>query len=400
MSYSIFFALTNTIEYDEAYSYLYYSNTIHGFTSQSLANNHPLNSLLIYFSSYFFPYSEFMIRLPNLIFLILYLLFAIKISCNTKIKLVTFGLLILYWYLIPYYFAQARGYGIASSFVLISLYYLLNKPSTDKNILISITLLLIGSYAFLGLIPLIISAIIYYFVFEISRPIIFVKKRIVAIASIFCVFVYLVSMLISVSEEGKPLYGSYNSSFLSSTIGFYTSSFFDGNYKFGSVATNMKDISSTFGYSEISLFTCLIFFIFFVSTMLFKKKKNKVKVSLITLFCFTILYFSSLIMNKPFITGRSLLPFYPLIALSTVEIIEASLKCIKSLETKTKFKRILILIFFVALTFNYFNKIEVSLYDLSFKTKNKKIIKILEGKPNPRQLFYQKKESFVKKKID
>ena len=72
LGYSISFALTTTMQYDEAYSYLYYGTTLDDVRDLSLANNHPLNSFLIYLSSYFSPYNDFMIRLPNIIFLILY----------------------------------------------------------------------------------------------------------------------------------------------------------------------------------------------------------------------------------------------------------------------------------------------------------------------------------------
>ena len=54
------------LTYDEAYTYLNYSYT-KDFVNLTLANNHFLNSLLIYFASLIYEDVIF-IRLPNIIF--------------------------------------------------------------------------------------------------------------------------------------------------------------------------------------------------------------------------------------------------------------------------------------------------------------------------------------------
>ena len=342
-----------------------------------------------------------MIRLPNIIFLIVYLFFAIQISQKTKFKLLTFGFLTLYWYLIPGYFSQARGYGPSTSLVLIFLYQFLNKPNSVKTILSSIAVLLLASYAFLGLIPLVISACIYYFVFEIRSLIHFVNKNRFIVLGLFFGIVYISYLLFSVSSDGKPLYGAYNNSFLASTIGFYKDSFFLGHYDFGTVSKNMEAISSLYNNSSTSLIYFVVVYLCFIAFALYKKQRSKIKVSLVAIMCFTLLYLSSIIMNKPFITGRSLLPFFPVVVMSIVEIIEYFVSFINVIDLNGRYKRIISLLLFIGLLFNYKNTTEDKIFHILKKDKQEKIKDILtkEGWP-PTKRYYIKKEELILKKIE
>ena len=394
--YSIYNSIFSTLHYDEAYSYLYYSQRLLDFTDIGLANNHPLNSLLIYLSTYYFRFNDFMIRLPNIIFLFFYLLFAIKISKRTQLKLVTFGLLTLYWYLVPEFFSQARGYGIASSIVLFFLYQFLNKECTNKTILTSIAILLVASYAFLGLVPLIVSVSIYYLIFVIQNPINFIKKNLLIILSLFSGLIYITNLLISVSTEGNPLYGSFNNSFLTSTIGFYKDSFLKGDYNFGTVSNNMLNASSLYNTSDTLFAVILTGLICFVGLLIYKKEAERVKTTIVAILCFSLLYISSILMHKPFITGRSLLPFYPVIVISIIEILEYIITYFKLINKNETCRRVISLLLFVALLFNYQEKINKPLFNLSMGVKQKEIKEIInESKSSPHQLYYQEQKAFL-----
>ena len=398
--YSIYNSIFSTLHYDEAYSYLYYSQRILDFTDIGLANNHPLNSLLIYLSSYYFKFNDFMIRLPNIIFLFFYLLFAVKISKKTQLKLLTFGLLTLYWYLVPNFFSQARGYGIASSIVLFFLYQFLNKPFNNKTILTSITILLVASYAFLGLVPLILSVSIYYLVFVIKNPISFIKKNLIIVLSLSSALIYITHILISVSAEGNPLYGSFNNSFLASTIGFYKDSFLKGIYDFGAVSNNMTNASSFYNASDNIFFVVtLIGLMCFVGLLIYKKEEGRIKTTIVAILCFALLYISSILMHKPFITGRSLLPFYPVIVISIIEILEFIISYFKAINENEAYKRTIGLFLFIALLFNYQEKINKPLFNLSIEKKREEINGIMnESNGSPHQLYYQKQKDLLEKR--
>ena len=393
LTYTIYNAIFATIGYDEAYTYIYYGSAFRGFFQIDLANNHPLNSLLIYLSSYFFEHNDFMIRLPNIVFLVLYLFYAIKISKRTKFKLLTFGLLTLYWYLIPGYFSQARGYGISASLVIIFLYQFLNKPHSTKNILSSIAILLLASYAFLGLIPLVISVCIYYLIFEIKNFSYFINKIRYSIICLFSAMCYVSYLLFSVSVDGKPLYGAFNNSFLESTIGFYSRSFLLGEYAFGTVGKNMINTSPANDMLHTPFLACIIGLLVFIGLSLYKKQKSKVRVSLIAIMCFSLLYFSSVIMNKPFITGRSLLPFFPVIALALIEIIENALSFIKAIDLNEHYQRGIGLLLFISLLLNYQLKTEGKIFHIFKKDKEEKVRKILKKDGYyPPKIYYEKKK--------
>jgi hypothetical protein len=83
-SISFYRATFTSITYDEAYTYMAYAKNFNSSSFEalikpiSLANNHFLNTILIFISSTIIgePYSEIAIRLPNLLFYIIYFCFS------------------------------------------------------------------------------------------------------------------------------------------------------------------------------------------------------------------------------------------------------------------------------------------------------------------------------------
>lgn len=335
LMYAVIMAATSSISYDEAYTYMRYSTSwAHDFFETNYANNHPLNSILIYLTAFFFPYNEFAIRLPNLIFLLLYLVISAKIATKTpKYKLLVFGLLVFYWMLIPQYFSLARGYGISTALVLLFLMYFKKETESSRDIIKNFYILMFASYAFTGLLPVVVVLAIYYLFFEIKFDLLaFIKKHLFHLVFLFVNYMYIAYFLISVSSGGKPVYGS-NKSFSESITGYYIRSF--------------SKLTDSFPIGEIGLiFISVAFFLLGVIMLFITGKKGKI--TFVTLFSFAFFYIASKFSGQPYITGRLLLPLYPLVVLSFIEILDFLL-------TRFKSEKILFLspVLFGLLLYNY-----------------------------------------------
>ncbi len=109
-------AASSDLTWDEAWTYLFYGRTPLGFTVLDYANDHPLNSILIWASTRMFGNSEFIIRIPNVLAGGLYLYSCARLIGAVRVKLLAFALCVLQPYLLDY-FALARGYGIAAALV-------------------------------------------------------------------------------------------------------------------------------------------------------------------------------------------------------------------------------------------------------------------------------------------
>lgn len=304
--YTSIMAAISTINYDEAYTYFKYANNWNPhFFATTYANNHPLNTFLIYLSAYFFPYNEFAIRLPNLIFLILYLIVSIKIAQKfTKYKLIVFGLLVMYWMLIPQYFSMARGYGISTALVLLFLYYFKEKEDNYSGIIRNFYILMFASYAFPGLLP-VVAAVTIYYIFEIKSGLtVFLKKQYPHIIFLFINFVFVASFLMSVTSNEKPVYGS-TMPFVVSVTDSYVKSF----------STLIPDLSIN------TLYILTVLFVLAGWVTVFYKRK-KAKIIYVTLISFILFFIASKLSGRPYITGRLLLPLYPLVILSFIEMFD------------------------------------------------------------------------------
>lgn len=335
LMYAVIMAATSSISYDEAYTYMRYSTSrAPDFFATNYANNHPLNSILIFITAFFFPYNEFAIRLPNLVFLLLYLAISAKIATKIpKYKLLVFGLLVFYWMLIPQYFSLARGYGISSALVLLFLMYFKNETESPKDIIKNFYILMFASYAFTGLLPVVAVLAIYYLFFEIKFDLLtFIKNNLRHLIFLFVNYLYIAYFLISVSSGGKPVYGS-NKSFSESVTGYYIRSF--------------SKLTDSLHIGENGLiFISVAFFLLGIIMLVFTRKKGKI--TFITILSFTFFYMASKLSGQPYITGRLLLPLYPLVVLSFMEILDFLL-------TRFKSKKILFLspVLFGLLLYNY-----------------------------------------------
>ena len=84
-----------------------------------LANNHPLNTALVMLTTAFSD-DVFLIRLPNVVAGVLYLVTAALVASKTTKPLLSLAVLALNPYLLEF-FSLARGYGLAAALVMVAL---------------------------------------------------------------------------------------------------------------------------------------------------------------------------------------------------------------------------------------------------------------------------------------
>lgn len=122
-------ALRVSITHDEAYTYIHYVKQnwlgIILYKPPHIPNNHILNTLLIKVSTGIFGLSPWALRLPNILFSILFFWYAGALAKKFRfpgIQILAFLALVLQVYFFDY-FALARGYGMALSLSLASIYH-------------------------------------------------------------------------------------------------------------------------------------------------------------------------------------------------------------------------------------------------------------------------------------
>jgi hypothetical protein len=123
-------ALKLSITHDEAYTYLHYVTknwwSIIIYKPPHIPNNHILNTLLIKISCLLFGTSSFSLRLPNVLFSLVYFYYAASIAKSFRfpgIQILAFLALCLQVYFFDF-FALARGYGMGLALIIASIYHL------------------------------------------------------------------------------------------------------------------------------------------------------------------------------------------------------------------------------------------------------------------------------------
>jgi len=378
--YTLIMSIFSTINYDEAFTYIKYANPIKPhFFNMDYANNHPLNTFFIYLFTYFYPYNEFAIKLPNLIFLIIYLILSVKIAKSfSRYKLLVFGLLTLYWVLIPQYFSQARGYGISAALVLLFLYDFNNENNDDKKIIRNFYILLFASYAYPGLLPVVAAVAIYYFLLNYKKVFVILKKHYFHIIFLLFNYIFIAYFLISTTTTGKPLYGS-KASYITAVTGSYIKTF-----------SKSKIADNIYLLYVISI----LFLLFGLVTIYYRR--TKAKIIFITLLSFLFYFIASNVSGRPYITGRLLLPLYPMVILSIAEILDFLTSGIKN----KLFYKLIDGILFILIFYNY-----IITSDLRIKNANTPDYKALvykglnpEIKP-PKGLKYHATIDFYQQKL-
>jgi 4-amino-4-deoxy-L-arabinose transferase-like glycosyltransferase len=129
-----------------------YNNIMFAENMFGTANNHVLNSLLLKKSVNLFGWHEWSIRLPNVLYFILYfvavLLLMQHISRNIFFRFAGILLFCMPHFVIDY-FSLARGYGMAVAFQTMSLYLLIRffQERKEKHLAVSFIMLALAVYA-------------------------------------------------------------------------------------------------------------------------------------------------------------------------------------------------------------------------------------------------------------
>ncbi|HMG14861.1 MAG TPA: hypothetical protein VK590_05420, partial [Saprospiraceae bacterium] len=130
------------ITFDESRTCLYYSQLpIHSiiFYDNPWPTNHVLNSLVIKLFTNIWGISQMVCRIPTLLFSFIYLVYCIKISkimCNNGFIRISIFIIFLCNPYVNDFFSLARGYGMAISLMMTSIYYLVRFIITPKYALI------------------------------------------------------------------------------------------------------------------------------------------------------------------------------------------------------------------------------------------------------------------------
>ena len=304
-------AATTGITYDEAYSYAYYAKdfNIKQYINimDNLANNHIINTIMIATTTHLFniPYNELIIRLPNLIMLILYFIGSYVISYKKKNKYLIFSSLVLNYY-VSEFFGLARGYGIATTFILYMLIFYEKAAQNkydNKNICMSILLGIFACYANTVSIIALISVLLIYFINKIKQKQLlnFIKKNILQIIGFAIAILYIIYYHFTVTGHNKPLFGETGGIF-----GYFTRSF---SWMF-------------IGKPEVIIIINIIVIIVVVLSIIIKKKELLNNSFVVLFFILNILLIIPfIILNKPFLVERCLVPFWPIIAIGMCEIV-------------------------------------------------------------------------------
>ncbi len=314
-SLTLYRTITTCITYDEAFTYMNYvpSNPFEVFRSLFVkgawANNHILNSFLISVVQLIpnSKFSELAIRVPNLLFFVIYIIYSYLISKKLKNKYLCFSLL-LFNYGVCEFFGLARGYGISCSLVLVGLYYLMTFFEKKKIdfMLLSFFFLILACYA--NTVSLIIFAAVlcstFIFILKNKMLLEILKKRFYIVIPLIVLTLLIIRYHFYVSSDGLPLYGG--------TEGFIK------NVLISSMAT--------FGFTKYVIHAAIFFFFGFI--LLYDNKFSKCKkdfiIPLMPIYLVLLILVTVLTKNM-WLTGRCLIPVWPVFALSFSKLFDALL---------------------------------------------------------------------------
>lgn len=303
-----FRAATTGITYDEAYTYLHYGRYLTGFLQVDVANNHPLNSLLVNLSGALagVRYDELAIRAPNLIAFAIYLFCAYRLSRWKGYSYVGFSLLALNPYL-DEFFGLGRGYGLATTAVLAAMLVFATSLNLDRKLILPSLLLCLASTAVYGCLVVLMSFAIHAAFVEIGIGHIraFVRRNILGVSEVLVIAVALGYALSIVTGPGRPLPDSMVQ---------------DQN----AVYALVTGYPSMFAPSALagSILGILMLAILVAGAIAARRDIVRIPFTSMTILALLITTAGTAILGMPLPTGRLLLPFYPLLILALCESVK------------------------------------------------------------------------------
>lgn len=377
-------SIANNLEYDEAYTYMRYAQEFTGFLKIDLANNHPLNTFLIWLFSLNLPYNELLIRLPNILFGVLYVIVAINFASKFRSGYLITALLLFNFFVI-HYFAMARGYGMSTALTLLGVWIILNKDEIKNYETKALYVFALSAFSYIGIIPLILVVGLEMLITAVKwRNSGFISRNILDLVAIGLFLNYLVYVLQQVSQPGKPVFGS-SEPFLVATAGDVLNRFFGTEFPFDSPL----------------LFYSVLAYLLVIAILHFKRFEG-LRFNRILILAFALLYISTTSLGKLYPTERLLVPYWPIICLAVIELVELSLQSLPKLSRPAF--RFLNYGFVALLGLSFFTQVQVidpyfvSYTDKLYKQFDLDVSNYHDGEVNVFS-FYRSKELHDKKLV-
>lgn len=290
----------------------------------STANHHLLNTLAMKYMSALFGSGEFSLRFPSLVCHLFYMIFTYKIvRKNVSPYLVLAGFLLLN--LNPYlldFFSLARGYAMAVTFTVISLYFLFEyvENQKQKNFLSSTGFAMLAILSNFSLLIYYVSVIAVVNLYWISSQNVFrfkelVKKNIPVIISALILILILFEPLRKLTKY-KEFYDGGLNGFWSDTVG---SLIYATLYEKPYQMTAFLYLKYFIGVVSLLLILTLIYKLFRLKTKAFSQK-SVVAILLLFIPCLvTIVQHYTL--NSNYLINRMALFFIPIFFINIVFLI-------------------------------------------------------------------------------
>ncbi len=393
------------ITYDEAYTYIaitsgnmldphFLKELFSG--SWAIANNHWLNTFLIFFIDRFANdyFNEFIIRIPSLFFYAVYLTAVCKYYKKGFYPFPVMIFLIGNYYLNEFY-GLARGYGMANTFVFL---LCMNMIHWEKSAYREMKYLNLAMFcAMAGIFSNTIVLLLYpavgllclYRLIENKQFRSFIKKS----GIVFIIFLLFSALMtyyhFCVTAEGKPLVTGYSAGFFECFVKGYLGMFI-----------------SKERFLTISAIVCTVCF-FLAVFISGKKLKNADFTLMMIIFIITNLVLQA-IFHKGYIVSRILLPFYAFMVLAAAETFSTAISQFSKnrMGGIWKYGKVFLSVFLcICCIFLFIKKINVHKtrdWSDNYRYRYAEVGELITGKPytkglGPHQVFYEGKYDLIRK---
>ncbi len=273
------------------------------------------------YSEELFGSSELTLRLPNILALILYLVYAVGLFYkNTKeLALPFFLIIVLNPYLLDF-FGLARGYGLSFAFMLMSLYHLIAyfKSRLNKDLILFNAAALLASLSNFTLLNYYFAALITFNIlifleagFKAEKFNFYRANKINLVSVLFSIIV-LWEPLRRITKKNMLDFGGKNG-FIEDTIGSLVNGLSYEN-PFPSYTTLVLNL--TFAFTILLILALIIPNILRRKAVFFENNKALITVNFILVLIAGASFLQHLILNNDFYVGRFALFLYPLFVLN------------------------------------------------------------------------------------
>ena len=347
-------AAITQITYDEAMTYLYWCRPaifrpegMKEIYFNSNANNHLLNTYMITLFDHFFkhPYNEFVIRLPQLLFFLLYLAIIVVLYRKKQLSASVAVFLTANYYLDEFY-GLARGYAMSNTLMLCAcisyLAFKRSKYTEDKYLILcsafyafsitanTVALLLLPSFGFMWLMAL--------------------KGRLIKTIKKHAVYLLLWFGFLGIMTGYHMIVTQQKTLFTGLERGFFDCYFISISRMFINNLLYAKILGAFFVALLVLFVILLIYHKNFLDCDFFCGLLIFLAVSII----------AQLIFKKGYATERELIPFYSFFVFAVWEAGSQLCGCIKVLDLNSAAMKYCVGILCILLVCNYYRQLDIS----------------------------------------